>query len=128
MGAVNRKIIAQATLMIMSSMLLPVGHIYGLLLIWKMKMKLTEIILCFIFNKNETIVVPKKSLEKLEISIVKREAAGIFLVGMMFSGEVYDKAFYQMILGKKNLRMPKGDFEGIVAELRPNIFTKSFIL
>ena len=33
--------------------------------------------------------------------MVKREAAGIFVVEMMFSGEIYDKAFYQMILGKK---------------------------
>ena len=57
--------------------------------------------LCFIFYKNEIIVFQKKNLEKLEISIVKREAAGIFVVGMMVSGEIYEKGFYQMILGKK---------------------------
>ena len=50
-------------------------------------------ILCFIFCKNETTVISKKNSEKLEISIVKREAAGIFVVGMMFSGEIYDKSF-----------------------------------
>ena len=57
---------------------------YGLLL-WKMKVEQTEnnIMLYFVY-KNETTVVPKESLEKLEISIVKR---GVF---------------YQMIL-QKNL-------------------------
>ena len=40
----------------------------------------------------------------------------------MFSGEIYDKAFYQMILPHvKNFRMPKADFEALVAELRPYI-------
>ena len=33
------------------------------------------------FYKNETAVVPKKSLEKLEIFIAKGEAAGIFRYG-----------------------------------------------
>ena len=78
-------------------------------------------ILCFIFYKSETTVVPKKSLGKLEISIVKRETAGKFVVEMMFSGEIYDKAFYQMILGKKTFACQKGDFEALVAELRPYI-------
>ena len=56
--------------MIMSSMFLSIGH---------MKEKLEK-------------------LEKLEISIVKREAAFKFVVEMMFSGEIYVKTFYQMIL------------------------------
>ena len=46
-------------------------------------------------------MVPKESLGKLEISIVKRKAAGKFVVEMMFSGEIYDKAFYQMRLAKR---------------------------
>ena len=57
--------------------------------------------LCFIFYKNETTVVPKKSLEKLEICIVKIKVSGKFVVEMMFSGEIQDKAFYQTIRGKK---------------------------
>ena len=54
MAAVNRKIVAQATLMIMSSMFLSVGHMYGLLLLWKMKMKQTEnnIMLYFLQKRN----------------------------------------------------------------------------
>ena len=41
---------------------------------------------------------------------------------MMFSGEIYDKDFYQMILqDAKNFRIPKVDFEALVAELRPYI-------
>ena len=39
-------------------------------------------------------------MEKLEISIVKREAAGKFVVEM-FSGEIFDKAVYQVTLEKK---------------------------
>ena len=40
-------------------------------------MKQTENNITLLFYKNETTVVPKKSLEKLEISIAKREAAGL---------------------------------------------------
>ena len=92
----------------------------------KWKWSRLKIILCFIFYKNETTVVPKKSLEKLEISIVKREAAGKFVVEMMFSGEIYDKAFYQMILGKK-LPRTKRRFWSSCCRIKTIYFTKSFI-
>ena len=42
MAAVNQNIFAKKTFMIMLSMFLSVGHIYGLLLLWKMKIKQTE--------------------------------------------------------------------------------------
>ena len=88
MAAVDRKIIGQATLMIMSSMFLSVdttrflkyvwpffGRMYRLLLLQKMKIKQTENnVMLFIFYKN---IVPKKNSGKLEISIAKKEAAGI---------------------------------------------------
>ena len=92
MAAVNRKIIAQATLMIMSSMFLSIGHMYGLLLLWKMKMKQTENNIMLYFLQKLNYLRSKKSLEKLEISIVKREAPGIFVVGMFF-GEIYERPF-----------------------------------
>ena len=46
-----------------------------------MKMKQTGNNTMLYFYKNETAVVPKKSLEKLEIFIAKGEAAGIFRYG-----------------------------------------------
>ena len=46
-----------------------------------MKMKQTGNNTMLYFYKNETAVFPKKSLEKLEISIAKGEAAGIFRDG-----------------------------------------------
>ena len=54
MAAVNRKIIAQATLIIMSLTFLSVGHMYGLFLLWKMKIKQTEnnIMLSFLEKRN----------------------------------------------------------------------------
>ena len=53
------------------------------------------------------MVVLKKSLGKLEIYW-----HNIFKVGMMLPGEIYDKAFYQMILpNAKNLRMSKADLK-----------------
>ena len=77
MAAVNPKIIAQATLMIMPSMFLSVGHIYGLLLLLKMEMKQTENNIMLYSLQNRNCRKALKSLGKLEISIVKREAAGI---------------------------------------------------
>ena len=61
MAAVNRKIIAQATLMIMSSMFLSIGHMYGLLLLWKMKMKQTENNMLYFLQKRNY----RRSKEKL---------------------------------------------------------------
>ena len=75
-------------------------------------------ILCFIFYKNETTIAPKKSSEKLEISIVKREAAGIFVVGWCFLEKYTTRPFTRWYL-KKNFRMPKGDFKVLVAEWNP---------
>ena len=84
----NRKIIAQATLMVMSSIFLSFGRIYVLLLLWKMR-KTENVMLYFLQKRNY-----RRSKEKLrKISIVKREVASIFVVGMMVSGEIYDKAF-----------------------------------
>ena len=69
------------------------------------KLSRLQIILCFIFYKNETADVPKKSLAKLEMS---QKRHNIFKIGMTFSGEIYDKAFYQMILpNHKNFRFLK---------------------
>ena len=77
MAAVNRKIIVQATVMIMSSMFLPVGHMYGLLLLWKMKMKQTEKNIMLYFLQKRNCRRSKEKLRKIRNSIVKREAAGI---------------------------------------------------
>ena len=82
MAAVDRKIIGQATLMIMSSVFLSVDTARVLKYVWsffghmyrKMTIKQTENVMLFIFYKN---IVPKKNSGKLEISIAKREAAGI---------------------------------------------------
>ena len=54
MAAVNRKIIAQTTLIITPSMFLSVRHMYWLLLLWKMKMNQTEnnIMLYFLQKRN----------------------------------------------------------------------------
>ena len=124
MAAVNRKIIAQATLMIMSSMFLSIGHMYGLLLLWKMKMKQTEnnIMLCFFTKKN--CHRSKEKLRKIRNLYRKKRSCWhkIFKAGMMFPGEIYDKNFYQMTLpDDKNFRIPKADYEVPVAELRPYI-------
>ena len=77
MAAVNRKIIAQATLMVMSSMFLPVGHMHGLLLLWKMNMKQTEKNIMLYFLQKRNYRRSKEKLSKIRNSIAKREVAGI---------------------------------------------------
>ena len=66
---------------------LSVDHAYQLLFLWKMKMKQTE---------------------RKAKSIIKREAAGIFMVGMMVSREIYDKVLYLIHdTWRKTFHMPK---------------------
>ena len=123
MGAVNRKIIAQVTFMIMSSMFLQVGHLYGLLLLWKMKMKQTENNMLYFLQKRN-YRRSKEELRKIRNLYHKKRSCchKTFKVGMMFSGEISNKDFYQMILpDSKSFRIPKADFEAPVAELRPYI-------
>ena len=93
----------QATLMVMPSNFFGWRHIW-IIASLEIKMKQTENnTMLYFFKKNEATLVLKESLEKLEISILKRETADILVVEMMVSGEIYDKFFYQMILGKKLL-------------------------
>ena len=66
-----------------------------------MKMKQTENNITLYFLQKRNYRRSKENFEKLEIFIVKREAAGMFVIEMMFSGEIYDNALYQMILRKK---------------------------
>ena len=123
MVAVNQKFIAQATLM-MSSMFLSVGHMYGLLLFWKMKMKQTANNIMLYFLQKRNYRRSEEKLGKIRNLYPKKRSCWhkIFKVGMMFSGEIYDKNFYQTILSDaKNFRIPKADFEALVAELRPYI-------
>ena len=61
-------------------------------------MKQTEnnIMLYFLQKRNY-----RRSKEKRSKKIAKREAADKFVAELMFSGEIYDQGFYQLILGKK---------------------------
>ena len=96
---------------------------YGLLLLWKMKMKQTENNMLYFLQKRN-YRRSKEELRKIRNLYRKKRSCchKIFKVGMMFSGEIYDKDFYQMILqDAKNFRIPKVDFEALVAELRPYI-------
>ena len=94
-----------------------------------MKMKQTGNNTMLYFYKNETAVVPKKSLEKLEIFIAKGEAAGIFRYG---KDDVFGRNIRQGFLPddtwKKNFRMPKIDFEALNAGLRPFISPNFYLL
>ena len=110
MAAVDRKIIGHATLMIMSSVFLSVdtarilkyvwpffGHMYRLLFLQKMKIKQTENnVVLYILQK----YCSKEKFRKIRNFYRKKGSCwhNIFKVGMVFSGEIYDKAFYQMIL------------------------------
>ena len=82
----------------------------------KWKWSRLKIILCSIFYRNETTVVPKKSLEKLEISI---EATVKFIVNIFWKNILQD--LLPDDTWKINFRMPKGHFEALFAELRPYI-------
>ena len=110
MAAVNRKIIAQATLLIMSSMFLSIGHMYGLLLLWKMKMKQAENNIMLYILQKRNYRRSKEKIRKMRNLYRKKRSCwhNIFKVEMMFSGEIYDKAFYQMT---KNFRMSKADLK-----------------
>ena len=135
----DRKIIGQATLMIMSSMFLSVdttrflkyvwpffGHMYRLLLLQKMKIKQTENnVMLFIFYKN---IVPKKNSGKLEISIAKREAAGITYLRL---GWCFLEKYTARPFTKWNFWMPKpsavkSGLEALV-RIKTICFAKSFI-
>ena len=90
MAAVNRKIIAQATLMIMSSMFLSIGHMYGLLLLWKMKMKQTENNIMLYFLQKRNYRRSKEKCRKIRNLYRKNRRCwyNVFRAGMMFSGEI----------------------------------------
>ena len=94
MVAANRKIISQVTLMIMLSMFLSVGYMYGLLLLWKMKMKQTENNIMLYFLQKRNYRRSKEKLRKIRNLCRKKRNCwhNTFKVGM-FSGELYDKAF-----------------------------------
>ena len=120
MAAVNRKIIAQAALMIMSSMFLSMGHMYGLLLLWEMKMKQTENNMLYFLQKRNY----RHSKEKLrKIRNLYRERRSCWQI--CGRDDVFWRNILQGLLPddtwKRNFRMPKGDFEALFAELRPYI-------
>ena len=124
----NRKVIAQATLMIMSSMFLSVGQMYRSLLLWKMKLKQTENNIMLYFLQKRSYCRSKEKLRKIRNRYRKKRSCwhDKFKVGMMISGEIYDKIFYQLIFPHaKNLRMTKADFEDLAAELTPCISPNS---
>ena len=101
----------------MSTILFSVFHIYGLLLLRKTKMKQNESTIVFYILQERSYCCSKGKLVKVRISVAQRvPAAGIFVAGLMFSGEIYAKVFYLIILGKYF-----EDFEALVAEFRPNI-------
>ena len=120
MAAANRKIIAQATLMIMSSMFLSIGHMYGLLLLWKMKMKQTENNIMLYFLQKLNYLRSKEKLRKIRNLRKKRscwQTCG--------RDDVFRRNIRQVLLPdytwKKNFRMLKGDFAALVGELKPYI-------
>ena len=104
MAAVDRKIIGQATLMIMSSVFLSVDTARVLKYVWsffghmyrKMTIKQTENVMLYILQK----YCSKEKFRKIRNLYRKKGSCwrNIFKVGLMFSGEIYDKTFYQMIL------------------------------
>ena len=121
MAAVNRKIIAQATLMIMSSMFLSIGHMYGLLLLWKMKMKQTENNIMLYFLQKRNYRRSKEKLRKIR-NLYRKKRSCWQICGR---DDVFWRNIRQGLLPddtwKKNFRIPKGDFEALVTELRPYI-------
>lgn len=120
MAVVNQKIIAQVTLMIMSSMFLWIGHMYGLFLLWKMKTNYTENNIMLYFLRKQNHHRSKEKLGKI-INIKAWHTCG---------RDVFWRNIWQGHLPndtwKENFCMPKGDFEALVAELR-SYFNKSFI-
>ena len=120
MAAVNRKIIAQAALMIMSSMFLSMGHMYGLLLLWEMKMKQTENNMLYFLQKRNHRHSKEKLRKIRNLSCERRSCWQI-----CGRDDVFWRNILQGLLPddtwKRNFRMPKGDFEALVAELRPYI-------
>ena len=116
----NRKIIAQATLMIIPSMLLSIGYMYGLLLLWKMKMKQPENNMLYFLQKRNN----RRSKEKLrKIRNLYHEKRSCWQI--CGRADVFWRNIQQGLLPddtwKKNFRIPKGDFEALVADLRPYI-------
>ena len=84
----------------MSTILFSVFHIYGLLLLRKTKMKQNESTIVFYILQERSYCCSKGKLVKVRVSVVQRvPAAGIFVAGLMFSGEIYAKVFYLIILG-----------------------------
>lgn len=120
MAVVNQKIIAQVTLMIMSSMFLWIGHMYGLFLLWKMKTNYTENNIMLYFLRKQNHHCSKEKVGKI-INIKAWHICG---------RDVFWRNIWQGHLPndtwKENFCMPKGDFEALVAELR-SYFNKSFI-
>ena len=113
MAAVNWKIIAQATLKIMSSFFLSIGYMYGLLLFWKMKMKRAENNIMLYFLQKQNYRRSKEKLRKIR-NLYRKKRSCWQICGR---DDVFWRDIRQGLIPddtwKKNFRMPKGGFEAL---------------